>query len=758
MTQTYQNSNGSFTTTSDPTTLQAGATPYNPTNSSTISNIPVNNTPTATSLTSVKPITIPSQLNTGIQPAQTAISNVGSLNGNNGQNITPSQTALLNTTDSNVQNAQQNYDAQKKTTQDLISQYMGQGQDQLNMEQQAGVPGLQTASNSLTQQYLATQNAYNQQYNSILNQPGLTREQSAQQIDDLQQQHGYNLTNIGIQQSIAQNDYNNAENLIQHQIQIKYGALKDTISFQQQFLAQNQDQLSQKQTQSFQANLAVQQQMYAQSTYFAQLNGSNGLQMIQDAAANKAPTDVIQKMSGLLSSGASAGEIAAVAGQYLSNGNYSYQFNPTTQTFSLVNSKTGLAADGTPANSGPIYNANDPTSGSIVTGSDGSQYNLSSYATDPIYGMKVQTATSTITNAVGNVNSAQSMQSAISTFAPSSSLSGSMVYQTAVKNGIDPTVFAAQLKQANNNFGGITYTGSQQQIASGITQGSARPKSEGGYYAKFATAQDGLNYQAKILAQSKVPSPPSTPGQTPAIQQSIQNVIAIKSSLPSNISAGVGYIASTGNGYIDLSKVQDLPGYPAGSAKNQAIAYAKKFGLAPLNEKQVASVQDYDTAMQKLNTLQDQWNKVGPRNILSNTLEGETAGISKMFDTKHGQDLIQYQSNQAAAISTFNQIVDSKRLTNFSTSLSESALPIAPGSNTSFFGNVKGDSLADGNLKLDNLRQNLNASLTPIDSSLTPAPLSKDLPSDPLPKAGDVRQVGGYTLRYNADGSATIIQ
>ncbi len=78
----------------------------------------------------------------------------------------------------------------------------------------------------------------------------------------------------------------------------------------------------------------------------------------------------------------------------------------------------------------------------------------------------------------------------------------------------------------NNNPGGITYTGSSKQIAAGMTQGTARP--EGGYYAKFSNMQDGLNYQAKLISDSKVTPPANTPGQTPTIQQKIQSVQDIK--------------------------------------------------------------------------------------------------------------------------------------------------------------------------------------------------------------------------------------
>lgn len=726
--------------------------------------------PTVTMGTGATPPALPPATpSSGTNASHSAISLVGSLNGNNGQNITPNQGALLNTTVANQKNQQDTYNQDKASTQDLIKQYTGMGQDQLSMEQAAGVPDLQKNANSLTQQYNAAQATYNSQYNSIQNDSNLTVEQRSQEIDALQQQHGYNLTNIGIQQSIAQNDYTNAENLIQHQIQIKYGALKDTIDFQQQFLSQDQGFLTQSETQSFQANLQVQQQMYTQGTYFAQLNSTAGVQMIQDATANKAPQDVIDQMSQLIAKGASAGDIAAAGGQYLSNGNYSYQFNPTTQQFSLINSKTGLAADGSPAGSGPTYNADDPSSSKIVNTNSG-QYDLSTYATDPQYGLKVQAATSTIVSAVGNVNSPQSAQAAISTFAPTSSLTGSQIYSAATTAGVDPTLFAAQLKQESlfgtsnvatkdNNFGGITYTGSPDQTKEGITQGSARPGSEGGYYAHFASANDGLKYQANLLAQSKVQPPPNVPGQTAPIQDKISYVSSIKTKLPANISGGISYVNSTGDGYIDLSKVTDLPGYPTGSAQTQALAYAKQFGLTPLNSTQVSAVQDYDTAMQNINLIQNEWNAVAPGSVAGSIADASINPVSQFFQTKAGTNQIQYNSNIASAISTLNAITGSKRLSSFSANVSQESLPTLPGSVSGTFSNQKGDTLQSGNVKLDNLKANLNSSLKSIMPQSNGAPLSSDLPSTPLPKAGDVRNIPGIgNVRYNADGSATVVQ
>jgi len=715
--------------------------------------------------------------------AQSVISNVGALNGNNGQNITPSQNALLNTTQGNVNANTDQYNAKGADISALIDQYAGMGADQAAQEQAAGVPGLQTQSNALTQQYNAMQATYNQQYNDILNRVGGTSEEKAQEIDALQQQHGYNLTNVGIQQSIAQNDYNNAETLIQHQITLKYSGLANQISYQQQFLANDKDLLSQSESQNATANLQVQQQMFTQSTYAAQLNGDASMAVLKAATANGAPADTITKIGQLIASGASTGDVAAAAGQYGANGNYSIAFNPATGNLEPFNANTGQFKSGAtvPSNS-PIINSTDPSSASTITTSTG-QYNLSTYATDPSYGLKINQNMAQVQNAVGNVTDAKSAQAAISILAPNSPITGQQIMTAATSAGVDPTLLLAQIKQEslcgvstvatnNNNCGGITWTGSAAQIAAGMTQGGARPASEGGNYAKFKTMQDGLNYQAQILANSKVPPTSITPGQTPTIQSKIQSVLATKTALPSNISGAVNYVNSTGDGYIDLSKVQDLPGYPAGYANNQALAYAKQLGLATLDSGQVQDVQAYDKSMAVLNNVENDWKGVAPDGLANKIGAAEVNPTAGLWDANFGTQLKQYSSNTLAALSTLKGIVGTARPGTFSVDLGENALPQLPVNNAipspwniaSFVPTlgllgVSGDTLTDGLAKIDNLKASLNASLQSIDPShFTGAPLSNQTPQTPVPKAGSTVTKNGVTIKINADGSSDIVQ
>jgi hypothetical protein len=140
-----------------------------------------------------------------------------------------------------------------------------------------------------------------------------------------------------------------------------------------------------------------------------------------------------------------------------------------------------------------------------------------------------------------------------------------------------------------------------------------------------------------------------------------------------------------------------------------------------------------------VNTLQSQWNKVGASGIVRRGFNDAFANpLNQIFDTAQGQNIVQYKSNSASAISTFNQITDSKRLSSFSSALSESSIP-----------SIEGDTLEDGNGKLDNLRNSLNSSLLSIDSKFTAAPLSTDIPKSNVYNANGINYVQGSDGLYH---------
>jgi hypothetical protein len=678
-----------------------------------------------------------------LAPAKAAIGNVNALNGNNGQTLTGSQTALLNSSDANVNNAQDTYNQDKADTQGLINSYLGMGADQLSQEQAAGVPELRTQSNQLTQQYLAQQNNYNQQYNQVQNDPALTIEQRNQKLSALQQQHGYDLTDTGIRQSIAQNDYNNAEALIQHQIQIKYGALKDTITFQQEFLKTDASLLSQKEQNSFAANLQVQQQMYTQSTYYAQLNASTSMDLLKSAKDNSAPADVIQQMGDLIAKGASAGDVAAVGAQYTSSGSYTpvqtgYDVNTGLPIYSTFNNKTGKLEVKNPGNTlGETGNT-----GTTVT-IDGQSYQMGASTTMGAYASATTTQVNNINNGiskisatVGNVTDTNSAQLAINAVSKNSPITGQMVMTAATQYGVSPAMLIATM-QAETQCGTDGSKGAKECNWGNVGNTDSLMASGG---SVKMTPQAGVDAVAKNLAMRQVqqgqndPAQPETGTLTPT-----QIANQIISAAPKLVQPAMGYTSTTGGVYIDTSKLSMLPE----GMRIQAQNYASAKGIPMLDASQVGLVKTTDEAIRNIvNVIAPAWEEIAPKNIGDKILNTATVGFSTVADTDF------YAKNKTFLANRESLAQQIKALSGSSPKLgllgtAESALPTNAG--YSGFGGQY-DTLKDGNMKMERTLQLLNESLKTFLPNATPVTLKQPLPT------GTAWVVNGKTYTLGADG------
>lgn len=692
-----------------------------------------------------------------LPPAQTP-SSVGPANAVIGQSasvFTPSQSALLSSTDSAEQNAQTNYNNTQGSVTGLINQYLGEGQDEINQENAAGTPGLLTSSNNLTAQYNAQNAAYTAQYNTIMSGSG-TLDQKEAQIQDLQAQHGTQLASIAAQQTIAQADYTNAMNIIQNQIQIKYGPIKDSIGYLQSILDNNKDILTEQQTNQFNANLAVQNQQYTQGTFYDQLNATTGIQMVQDAAKQGADPATLQAMGAIVSQGGSLADVAGASNGYLGNSSYTIAYNQNTGTMEPFNTTTGMWSSGASGSPTTTIDPTDPDSLNTVTAPDGSSYNFaaSGYNTaDPNYALKLNQNVQNIQTQFGAVTTSDQAQAVIDKLAPTSTLTGSEVITAAQSAGIDPTVLLGQLQNesmcgssnvavADNNCGGISYVGQPN-----ATQGTPRPASEGGYYAKFDTVQDGLNAQAALIAKAKTVATQNTnPAQS--TQPEVQIVQSLQQSLPSNVGQAFNYLPATGSGYLDLSKVSDPPGSPSGTGLSMAKDYAARYNIPELNADQVAAVQDANTALTQINHIETAWNAVASPGAVSGSIAGITNQLSTTFHTQNADAIKEYLNLVPTAISTLNQITGSKRLTQFTDDLSVDSMPLLPGYGEGKVLGIGGsfDTTSEGITKLNNLKNDINSSITSIDPRLQGAPLSSTTP------VSTTYSAGGVTYKQGTDG------
>lgn len=687
--------------------------------------------PTST-ITGTQPLSIPNAPNNGAAPASKAIANVTALN--------TSQAALLSSTDSGVQNAENSYNQSKSDVSSLIGNYLGKGQDQLNMEQQAGIPQLQTQSNQLTQQYLSAQGTYNQQYNDIMNRVGGTAAQKAQEISSLQQQHGYDLTDIGIRQSIAQNDYTNAQTLVNHQIDIKYAPMKDAIDYGMQFLSQNKDILTQQEQNSFQASLAVQNQMYTQGQYYDHLQKDTQVQAIKDASANGAPPDVLNSMSDILSKGGSIGDVAAAGGAYLKSGSYTpiqtgVDSNTGLPIYSTYNQKTGQIQPINPNNTFGTTGSQDTTINGYQMGATTT---LGAYASDT--GTQVNNIKSTVAkiqSTVGAVTDPTTAQAAITAIAPKSPITGDMVMNSATKYGVDPSMIIGVM-QAETQCGTDGSKGAKQCNWGNVGNTDALMASGKSVAMK---PQDGVDAIAKNLAQRQVQpgqNDPAQPVSTANLTPSQKANMVIKSA-PTLIQSSLNFLPTTGDVYIDSSKLT------SDTQKYMANAYNAKTGIPVLTGTQVSDLQNVDTALSQLNTVETNFKELAPTDV-AGKLTGSISNVnSVLFDTDFGSKIKAYKSSTLpAAIDALNQITGSKRLSGFTAGVSESSLPQV---GVGFL--HQGDTYKDGINKLNTLKADLNSAL----HSILPNSPGASLSSIEKPTTPDTYSVNGMNYKIGADGT-----
>jgi len=142
-----------------------------------------------------------------------------------------------------------------------------------------------------------------------------------------------------------------------------------------------------------------------------------------------------------------------------------------------------------------------------IMSSSGNAYDMSTYATDPKHSQSVQR----YLDEIGKFNNTSDIDNYIQSKYPNSSITGNIVSNVSSKYGIgwEELVALAQhesllgtsnVAKSNNNPGGITWNANFPEDM----KGTARPGSEGGYYVKFDSMEEGLASVAYELARRKV--------------------------------------------------------------------------------------------------------------------------------------------------------------------------------------------------------------------------------------------------------------
>ncbi len=659
--------------------------------SDTLTSTPINNQPSANNLESVPSVSVPSPYYNGSDASNSAISKTQ---------------AAVNSFATDTQNqanvAATNLENSQNSAAGAMNTYLGKGQAQLNAEQVAGIPAKQAAASKLQNLYTTSQINLNDQLNTILQNPGLTAGQRQAAIQATTQQSAYNIANVGIAASMAQNDYAVAQQLVNHQIDVKYAPLKDAADFYQNMAQTNASLFTSTQANALNAKSLSLTQQYNQAVYTDHLLSDTKVQMIKDAAANGAPDDVKEAIW----NSPDIGSAAAAGGKYTANGNYTpvqtgYDDNTGLPIYSGFNQKTGNLEVKNPKNLLGQTGSEQTT----VTGGDGTAYQMGASSTMGAYASATSTQVANITasiakikNSVGNITDNVSAQTAINSVAPKSPITGDMVMSAANKYGVDPAAIIGVMQAETQcgtdgskgsrecNFGNVGNTDSLMAAGKSIAM---KP-------------QQGVDAVAKNLAMRKVQAgqndpaqPTSTSGLTPqqVAGQTVKNA-------PMFLQPAMVTSASTGGVFIDSSKL------PKGMDV-VAQSYSSSHNIPILNPDQVAIVNGIDEAIRNVtDVIAPAWNKIAPQGTLGKIGLQTSSIYGNLLDTNKNADVKTFQQNRENVAQQVKALSGSSPRLGL-IGLAEAALPDLSGYGF-HYGTGSLDSAKVGNAKLQRTLDLLN--------------------------------------------------
>lgn len=235
---------------------------------------------TPESLTSTTPVVVPMTTNTPVVSGA-AVQGTSKVLNDGIQTLINNNQPEINNTTTEVNTAKTGLAA-------LIDKLTGKAQAQTDLETAGNIPGLTTSLNDITNEYNTKKEAFDHQTQAILNGSG-SKEQVQSQIDELSRVHNSELADIAIRQSVATNNLKVAQDLINHKIDVQYGDLKDLISYQEQYLNNEQNQLSDAEKTKLSLQLEQNKRDYDTQTTQAKDLNDQIVKVLTNMQANGAP-------------------------------------------------------------------------------------------------------------------------------------------------------------------------------------------------------------------------------------------------------------------------------------------------------------------------------------------------------------------------------------------------------------------------------------------------------------------------------------
>lgn len=444
-------------------------------------------------------------------------------------------------------------------------------------------------------------------------------------------------------------------------------------------------------------------------------------------------------------------------------GQYSYQFNPNTNSFDSYNQNTGtwMNDGGTAAKKSGVNTSetNNKTNTTLVNGANFASYN----PTDPDYSTKIQGMVTSIQKQMPNGFDPVVADTILTQH--KSPITSHMIDAVSTSTGVDPVNIMAQLglesgygtsnvASEDNNPLGVTWVAGM----SNAVQGTPRPANEGGFYAKFKSMQDGLYSGTKILADKTSQTNTSqTNNQTttqtltdptgnsfynPKYNSRVQNAISTSGALTPYIKAGPGGVA-----YIDKDSASSVD-IRMGQA---AQALGSKYGIPVADSNDISVIDGINNISQYVQSMKgfvDKYLNTGSSptaSALQNTIS------SKVNDVlKNNPNLDEFNSFVGGITNTISTIKDiaggagsGVRITGAEIAGLNSDIPQTTDSYQTAIAKIK--SL---NTKISQI---MHTAFPDFDVNQVVTPQSQTTPQNNLPKNGDKKTYQG--ANYTFDGT-----
>lgn len=299
---------------------------------------------TSASLQDVKPIDLPTTNSNTSLMAGAAIQ--GATEG-----LNTGIQGMISAEDKKIADYQTKVQTEQKNTQSLIDKLLGKGQAQIKAETEGGIPEKTQALTDITNEYNTKALEYRRMEEAVMKQGLLTDVQKNARLAEISRQKNTELADIGIKQSVAQNNLTTTQNLIDRKIDLEYGDLKDLITYQKGFLDNARADLTKEETNLFNLKIKENENAYNEGVRIGDF--------AKTVAANGAPADVISRVS----SAKTMQEAIQAAGQYA--GKKETQIVDVGGRKILIDSQTGQTIKtfgGEPINAAGLTpeQANDP--------------------------------------------------------------------------------------------------------------------------------------------------------------------------------------------------------------------------------------------------------------------------------------------------------------------------------------------------------------------------------------------------------------